>query len=255
MNKEEKKEYRKQYRINHKDRINEQSKQWRENNLEKIKELNRLYRLDNPEEIKQYRKQYRKNNPEKLKEDSKQYRKKNTERIKKRKKQWSKDNIERIREQSKEWRKNNLERARKNRREYYQNNLGKMREYYSQYVKNRRKTDLKYNLGRRMNFLIWNSLKGNKAGRSWESLTGYSLADLKKRLNETVPAGFTWKDFLSGELHIDHIIPIDAFNFTRPEHTDFKRCWALSNLRLLPAQENLIKGANLDRPFQPALQL
>ncbi|MBA7551803.1 hypothetical protein ES705_44352 [subsurface metagenome] len=70
-----------------------------------------------------------------------------------------------------------------------------------------------------------------------------------------MPAGYTWQDFLSGELHIDHIIPISAFNFTKPEHTDFKRAWALENLRLLPAKENMIKHDRLDRPFQPALKI
>ncbi|GAI73524.1 unnamed protein product, partial [marine sediment metagenome] len=48
-----------------------------------------------------------------------------------------------------------------------------------------------------------------------------------------------WKDYLNRDLHIDHIIPKSAFNFTKPEHTDFKRCWALDNLRLLPVQPAL----------------
>ena len=102
---------------------------------------------------------------------------------------------------------------------------------------------------------IKRSLRSNKAGYHWESLVDYNLTDLIKHLKKTMPEGFTWKDFLSGELHIDHIIPVVAFNFTRAEHIDFKRCWALSNLRLLPAQENLIKGVKLDRPFQPALRI
>jgi len=119
----------------------------------------------------------------------------------------------------------------------------------------KRKTELKYNLKRKISAGIYKSLKGNKNGRHWESLTGYNLADLKRRLNKTMPVGYTWQDLFNGKLHIDHIIPIDAFNFTRPEHTDFKRCWALSNLRLLPAQENMIKHNKLDRPFQPALRI
>ncbi|GAI61384.1 unnamed protein product, partial [marine sediment metagenome] len=38
-------------------------------------------------------------------------------------------------------------------------------------------------------------------------------------------------------------------------HIDFKRCWALENLRLLPAKENMVKHNKLDRPFQPALRI
>ncbi|GAJ03173.1 unnamed protein product, partial [marine sediment metagenome] len=53
----------------------------------------------------------------------------------------------------------------------------------------------------------------------------------------------------------DHIVPIAVFNFTRPEHTDFKRCWDLSNLRLLPDKENMTKSDKIDKPFQPALRI
>jgi len=97
------------------------------------------------------------------------------------------------------------------------------------------------------------SLKGNKAGYAWESLVGYSVHDLRKRLYRTMPPGNSWQDFLSGKLHIDHIIPIAAFNFRSPGDADFKRCWALKNLRLLPAKENMRKGAKLTAPHQPGL--
>jgi hypothetical protein len=99
------------------------------------------------------------------------------------------------------------------------------------------------------------SLKRNKGGQTVESVLGYTCSDLKNWLHKTMPNGCTWVDFISGGLHIDHIIPVTAFNFTSPEDIDFKRCWALSNLRLLPARENIIKSNHLDRPFQPSLGL
>jgi len=88
------------------------------------------------------------------------------------------------------------------------------------------------------------SLKGYKVG-NWENLVGYSLKDLVKRLEETMPEGCNWQNYLDGELHIDHIIPISAFNFTDPEDNDFKCCWALDNLQLLTAKDNMIKGNRL----------
>ena len=100
---------------------------------------------------------------------------------------------------------------------------------------------------------ITESLKGKKAGRRWEDLVGYTLNDLFKRLKSTMPEGYTWQDYLKGKLHIDHIIPKSVFNFTKPEHPDFLKCWALENLRLLPERENIIKSNHLTRPFQPAL--
>ena len=101
--------------------------------------------------------------------------------------------------------------------------------------------------------MIWYSLKGNKAGRHWETLVGYTVKDLMRRLKKTMPKGYNWNDYLEGKLHIDHKIPKSVFNFTKPEHIDFKRCWALKNLQLLSAKENLRKNNHLSKPFQPAL--
>ena len=101
---------------------------------------------------------------------------------------------------------------------------------------------------------IWFSLKQNKNGRHWESLVGYTVDDLERNLKRKIPKGYVWGDFLNGKLHIDHKIPVTVFNFERPEDTDFKKCWALSNLQLLPAKENIKKGAKLDKPFQPSLK-
>lgn len=99
------------------------------------------------------------------------------------------------------------------------------------------------------------SLKGAKAGYAWESLVGYTVHDLQKKLERTIPSGYSWDDFLAGRLHIDHEIPKAAFNFRSPSDLDFHRCWSLKNLRLLPAIENMRKGAKLSAPFQPSLAL
>ena len=134
-------------------------------------------------------------------------------------------------------------------------NKEKQKKWFRQYLRKRLKTDLKFNLNHNIRRSIWESLKNEKAGRHWEDLIDYTLTDLIKRLNKTMPEGYTWQDYLQGKLQMDHIIPISVFNFSKPEHTDFKRCWALSNLRLLPAKENLRKSNKLDRPFQPALKI
>ena len=63
------------------------------------------------------------------------------------------------------------------------------------------------------------------------------------------------KEIGRGEWHIDHIIPKSVFNFTKPEHEDFKRCWALKNLQPLWAEENISKFNKLDKHFQPTLAL
>lgn len=249
------KEYFKQYRQENKEKIKEQCKEYYQENEEKIKEYIKEWRLINKEKLKEYSKQYYQGNKEKLKQYQKQYRVENEEDYKQHKKEYRLRNKEKIKEYGKQHRIENRERGRKYREKNREKVKAYNREYARQYYNKKRRTNLKYNLNDRMSSAINKSLKGNKAGRHWESLVGYTVKDLKKRLQSTMPEGYNWQDFLQGKLHIDHITAKKYYNFTKYEHIDFKNCWALSNLQLLPAEENLIKGAKLYKPFQPALKM
>jgi hypothetical protein len=46
----------------------------------------------------------------------------------------------------------------------------------------------------------------------------------------------TWK------WQIDHIIPVSTFNYFSIGEDDFRKCWALDNLRPLSAKQNVIDG-------------
>lgn len=121
---------------------------------------------------------------------------------------------------------------------------------------NKQKNDLKFKLNQKMREGIWRSLKkGTKDGQHWCDLIGYDVKQLKKHLQKTMPDGYSWDDFLSGKLHIDHIVPISVHNFSNPSHQDFQRCWSLSNLQLLIAKENMKKHNKLSASFQPSLAL
>ena len=100
---------------------------------------------------------------------------------------------------------------------------------------------------------IRQSIKGNKNRRKWETLVGYNVKELMKHLEKKFKEGMSWDNY--GEWHIDHKIPVSAFNFTHPEHLDFKKCWALKNLQPLWSQENLKKHNHLSKPFQPSLNI
>jgi 5-methylcytosine-specific restriction endonuclease McrA len=148
-------------------------------------------------------------------------------------------------------------------RKYWENEkeniLKRKKRYYAemelrQIRKNKRRAP-KYRLNATISQAICVSLQGVKAGRHWEDLVGYTLEELIKHLKKTMPEGYHWEDYINGKLHVDHIIPKSAFNFTKAEHIDFQRCWALSNLRLLSAKKNRQKKDKLYKPFQPALKL
>lgn len=96
---------------------------------------------------------------------------------------------------------------------------------------------------------------GAKRRRPTFEVLGYTAEALEARLRATLPVGSTWDDFLAGRLEIDHIVPIAAFCFASPSHPDFARCWALSNLQLLPKRENRRKKDRAPLHFQPLLPL
>lgn len=102
-----------------------------------------------------------------------------------------------------------------------------------------------YKLNSNMRKGIHESLKGKKNGRHWESLVGYTILDLTRRLEALFTDGMTWDNY--GKWHIDHIIPLSAFNFSSADDYDFKKCWALSNLQPLWQAENLRKHNKVDR--------
>lgn len=94
------------------------------------------------------------------------------------------------------------------------------------------------------------AIRQEKGGRGWESLVEYSMTDLIDRLKSTIPQGYSWeKDFINGKgvLHIDHMKPMSSFSFGTAEDDDFRRCFALGNLQLLPAIENMQKSAKYEQ--------
>jgi hypothetical protein len=126
----------------------------------------------------------------------------------------------------------------------------KTRLYWRRYGKKRRSSPTgKINCN--ISNAIYQTIREIKNYRGWQSLVGYTLAELKSHLEKQFTEGMSWENY--GEWHIDHIIPISAHNFKTEKDIDFKKCWALSNLRPLWARENIIKKDKLKIPFQPSL--
>jgi hypothetical protein len=152
---------------------------------------------------------------------------------------WSKkyqtENKEKCNERKERWRKENPEKSR---------------------AINKRSNDkilktTKGKLHRVFSCAIRRSIYGAKNGEHWEHLVGYTIDELKTHLEQQFVLGMTWENY--GQWHIDHIIPISVFNFNTYNDIDFKKCWALKNLRPLWAKENIIKSNKLNHPFQPSL--
>jgi hypothetical protein len=81
--------------------------------------------------------------------------------------------------------------------------------------------------------------KGSKGGARTEALVGWTFAELRTHLERQFTAGMNWENM--GEWHIDHIVPLRSFTITGPHDPEFRRAWALTNLRPLWAKDNLSK--------------
>lgn len=191
-----------------------------------------LWKRKNPEKVLKDRRKWYKNNPE----YNNKYYKENFTRIIENSYKWAKENPEKVLEFSRKHRRENLEKCQKNAREF-------ARKQY--------KDNPKMKLNHNMRTSIWRALKSNKNGCHWETLVGYTLGKLKRHLEKQFVEGMTWENY--GEWHVDHKIPVSVFNFTKPEHNDFLKCFALCNLQPLWAKDNLSKQAKLNKPFQPSL--
>lgn len=202
-----------------------QGSRWREDNLERHKDLQSRWYQENKEAHRSYGYAWSKANVKRRTAYSFKWRSKNRERVRRVKKLWRDSNQERVSEHER----------RKNAK---------------------RRLLTKHVVASRMRGRMYDALRrtgGSKDGKSWREYVPYGVDDLVSHLKRTMPAGYCWDDLLSGKLHVDHIIPVSAFNFTSPEDIDFQKCWTLKNLRLLPALENVRKGAKLEKPFQPSL--
>ena len=118
----------------------------------------------------------------------------------------------------------------------------------------RYRADPKCRVTTRVRTYICKKLNGSKNWRHWQDLTGWDVDMLMSHLSGQLVHPMTWENYGS-VWHIDHIIPLAAFNYTRPEDMDFKKAWSLSNLRPLLAKDNLSKGSRLARQHQPSLRL
>lgn len=153
---------------------------------------------------------------------------------------YNEQNRDKIAERKALYREQNRDRINTAQRLWYKNN----KEKYLNWVN---RIDRK--IGNAISKSIYHTLKGNKSNRHWEDLVSYTLEDLMKHLESQFDENMNWDNYgLSSQKlptdyywEIDHIIPVNTFNFDNsvsPEDHDFKICWSLMNLRPLEWRAN-----------------
>ncbi|NZD50515.1 HNH endonuclease signature motif containing protein [Rhizobium leguminosarum] len=206
-------------------------------------------------------------NPDKVAASSKRSAIKNSEKIMDRGKDYYERNKETILTKASEYRAANTEKVKGSKRKYYENNRDaiieaslkwaaenpdKVRQTVQRSNQRRRKS-FKIRLEESVSTYMRRGLLGISVGnkRTFEVL-GYSSEQLKHHLEKQFVEGMCWSNWGIRGWHIDHIIPLSAFNYEKPDDADFKIAWALKNLRPLWFDENIRKSDKLDAPFQPS---
>lgn len=154
-----------------------------------------------------------------------------------------------------EWRLKNRQRYLDNDKRWRDANPDKIKAQSSKHYAKARQCDKK-RLSFAVRSMVRSKLKGKSKGtRRTFDLLGYSIDDLRSHLERLFLPGMDWSNYGKFGWHVDHKIPLAAFNYTSPDHIDFKIAWALDNLQPLWAVDNWAKHAKISEPFQPSLPL
>lgn len=260
---------------------NKKHRKWYSNNVEYVKQRDKIYRIENNEIIIQRQRNHYYKNRENILADKKVYREDNKDEINLKRREALRNNPEKRtinNLKTKIWHEENKEQVELKRKEHYEKNKDEInqrrREKNSSldrdrrdilnekaricYAKNkddrneklrkRREGNITKKISNNIGTGLRHSLPGNKAGRRWETLVGYTVHDVKVHMENLFTEGMTWDDFLSGKIHIDHKIPIIAFRFNSAEDEEFKNAWSLRNLQPLWATDNLRKNDKIIYP-------
>jgi hypothetical protein len=196
---------------------------------------------------------------EKRSEYNRQYRQNNNEPLKTQKKKYYEENKDSILEQNKVRYQINSEDIKIKNSEYRKNNKNKR----NARDKERRSSDPVYKLRTYISSDVLLGLKrnnGSKMGQSTFDHIGYSVKQLKDYLEQQFEPWMSWDnhgkynsktwddiDPTTWTWQIDHIIPRADLPFSSMIDNNFKKCWALNNLRPLSSKANIVNGSKLKR--------
>lgn len=115
------------------------------------------------------------------------------------------------------------------------------RKALTEYANERRRKDPKFAMRSVLRNRLCSALrdvKTAKAGRTMD-LVGCPLPDFVRHIESQFSPGMTWENRGQHVWHIDHIIPVAAFDLTDPDHQ--RMCFHYTNMRPLWAGDNMSK--------------
>ncbi len=174
-------------------------------------------------------------------------------------KQYRINNLDKIKEYDKIYREENKNILKIKRNLNKDNTNKRLRFYY----KNKRANDASFKLRSNISHNINYYLKKNgssKLGKSCIKYLEYTMNDLKIHLESLFEPWMNWKNWgnydpktwddnnkSTWKWSLDHIIPQSTLLYKTMDEPNFKKCWALSNLRPYSAKQNLLDGSKRTR--------
>jgi hypothetical protein len=206
--------------------------------------------------VSEQRKQYRKNNKEKIKQSNKIWRDSNKDYIKQTNKIYYRQCIL---SQKRTYYVNNKKSISLNKKIYYQRNKTSIIAKNTIYIRKRRQNNIEYklrcNLSKNITRVLRKYVKFNCRCSSILYLP-YTFKALKEHIESLFEYWMTWDNWGSynaknwnnddpntWKWQLDHIIPQSELPYDNMEHPNFKKCWALDNLRPYSAKQNIIDGS------------
>ena len=96
---------------------------------------------------------------------------------------------------------------------------------------------------------------GNKGGKSKSQYFGFTKEELKQHLESLFEAWMNWNNYgrynpktwidndpSTWTWNVDHIVPRSKLPYSSVEEENFKKCWALANLRPYSSKQNNVDG-------------
>ena len=202
----------------------EYQKEWYKRNRKKVLERVKAYYEKNKDKITEYHKDYRNKNKDKHKEYVKKWRNMPA-------------NIIKEKERNRNDYINNKEEILLRNKKYRETVKGKESMRASQ-----RKWEKNNPIRGRIRCSIKRIIKNANAGQVKPvNKYGIVIKDLVNKMeSDAIYLGYTTKELISMNYHIDHIIPIASYNIF--DEKEIQKCCSPLNLRWLPAKENLQRG-------------
>jgi len=114
------------------------------------------------------------------------------------------------------------------------------KKYNVKYHKEMYHLNISHKLSKNFSNAIYRNLAKQKSNTHWEEFVDFTLDELKQHLESLFDDNMSWDNYGS-YWHVDHIVPVAAFNYQSYLDESFKRCWSLQNLQPLEISLNVSK--------------